>query len=675
MVADVKASLLGADFLAEHYIAPNHRDRCLVDLHTLKTLDATIISCPNTPSVDAINHVNNLSSQQDAYSELLDKFPELSTPNFKLAEPTHGVTHRIPTSGHPIKSKARRLAPEQLAIAKAELEKYVELGIARRSKSEWSSPLLMTPKPDGTMRTCGDYRRLNCQTEDDHYPVRNIMDFNAELAGMTVFSKIDLLKGYHQIPVAQEDIRKTAVITPFGLYEFPRTPFGLKTAGQSFQRLMDSILMDIPHVYVYLDDVLVASRSQQEHLEDLTRLFKRLQENALVINAKKCLFGQKSLDFLGYKVDEQGIRPMEDRVLAIREQVPPTSIKELQRFLGMINYYRRFIPKAAHHLYPLFEALKNKPKSLVWTEACQTAFDAVKEALSSATLLHHPRHGAPLSVTTDASKFAIGAVLEQRGPKGWEPLAYFSKKLSSESPNQQEWPPFDRELLGVFRAVRHFRHMLEGRPFTIYTDQQALVPALHKKSDPLTQRQTYQLSCIAEMSTDIRYIEGKSNFVADALSRPNGVEVASVMQRQQHLFVQCILQHSLPNISLVLSVRQQSPVEEPISPDHESIKALLSAPAATTRQHTGSTPSGDLPAETNAPEIYSHSSGASNVSANPPPATTTRSTSAPADDLFVLWRVQCFCQFASGHFGRAPSNLHSQLERQNSEIRSFFGIA
>ena len=281
------------------------------------------------------------------------------------------------------------------------------------------------------------YRRLNCQTEDDHYPVRNIMDFNSELSGMTVFSKIDLLKGYHQIPVSPDDIRKTAVITPFGLYEFPRTPFGLKTAGQSFQRLMDSILMDIPHVFVYIDDVLVASSSPEEHIEDLTRLFKRLQENGLVINAKKCLFGQTSLDFLGYKVDAEGIRPMEDRVQAIREQTPPTSIKELQRFLGMINYYRRFIPRAAHHLYALFEALKGKPKSLIWTEACQAAFNAVKEALSSATLLHHPRHGAPLAVTTDASKFAIGGVLEQRGPKGWEPLAYFSKKLSAHNPNQQ----------------------------------------------------------------------------------------------------------------------------------------------------------------------------------------------------------------------------------------------
>ena len=582
LVADVKVSLLGADFLAYHYLAPNHRDRTIIDLNDLSVLDAQIVSTPSNtgPNVSytSVNHIKP-PMPPDAYSELLKQYPDITAPNFKLTEVDHGVQHRIPTNGHPIKSKARRLSPEKLAEVKAEIEKYVELGIARRSKSEYSSPLLVTPKPDGSWRVCGDYRRLNCQTEDDHYPVRNISDFNSELSGKTIFSKVDLLKGYHQIPVAPEDIRKTAVITPFGLYEFPRTPFGLKTAGQSFQRLMDTILADIPHVFVYLDDVLVASSSPEEHLEDLQRLFTRLQENEMVINAKKCLFGQSSLDFLGYKVDSNGIYPMEDRVNAIREQVPPTTIKELQRFLGMINYYRRFIPRAAHHLYPLFEALKGKNKNLQWTDACQQGFEAVKNALSAATLLHHPRHGAHLAITTDASKVALGAVLEQQGPLGWEPLAFFSAKLSADKPNQQLWPPFDRELLGVFRAVRHFRYMVEGRPFTIFTDQQALVPALHKKADPLTARQAYQLSCVAEMSTDIRYIQGKANFVADALSRPVGSDVASIQRQEDHPFVACIQQHGLPDVSL-LDPNQTRALEAQHSSSARTNSLSLPAPSS-----------------------------------------------------------------------------------------------
>ena len=408
--------------------------------------------------------------------------------------------------------------PEKLAVAKAELEKLVDLGICYRGKSEWSSPLLVTTKPNGGWRVCGDYRRLNNATTDDRYPVRSLMDFTVDLHGKSIFSKIDLMKGYHQIPVADGDIGKTAVITPFGLFIFPRTPFGLKNAGQDFQRLMDAILGDLPRVYVYIDDILVASETPEQHIADLDAVFKTLSANGLVVQRSKCVLGVSSLEFLGYHVDANGISPLPDRVTAIRSTTPPTTIKELQRFLGMVGYYRRFIPKAATHLFHLFEALKGKPKTLDWTRQCQESFDATKEALAKATLLFHPRPGAQLALTTDASNTAVGGVLEQRGPLGWEPLAFYSSKLK---PNKVFWPPYDRELLGAFKGIRHFRDMVEGRPFTLYTDHQSLIPSLSKITDSHTARQRYQLSCIAEYTTDIRYIQGKANLVADALSRPN----------------------------------------------------------------------------------------------------------------------------------------------------------
>ena len=366
-------------------------------------------------------------------------------------------------------------------------------------------------------------------TQDDQYPVRQLTDFTSELAGKSIFSKIDLLKGYHQIPVADGDIGKTAVITPFGLFIFPRTPFGLKNAGQDFQRLMDEILGDIPRVFVYIDDILVASENLQQHLQDLELVFKTLSANGMVVQRPKCVLGVSSLEFLGYQVDTTGISPLKDRVTAIEKTTPPTTVKELQRFLGMVGYYRRFIPNAATHLFHLFEALKGKPKALEWTAECQKSFDATKAALAAATLLHHPRPGAPLALTTDASNIAIGGVLEQRGPNGWEPLAFWSAKLE---PNQQQWPPYDRELLAAFRGCRHFRSWIEGRPFTLFTDHQSLVPSIHKKNDPQTLRQTYQLSCVAEFTTDVQYIEGKANLVADALSRPNELlpEVSYVSQ-------------------------------------------------------------------------------------------------------------------------------------------------
>ena len=503
---------MGSDFLAEFYLAPNHRDGTLLDLKDFSTIAVGI------DNVSQPIRVNFIDQATDPCYKLLDDFPTLTNPSFELKEPLHGVKHHIPTTGRPIQSRARKLAPEKLAMAKTELERLVKMGVCHRGKSEWSSPMHVVGKPDGGQRVCGDYRRLNTVTIDDKYPVKNIADFNADLSGMKVFSKIDLLKGYYQIPVAEDDIGKTGMITPFGLFVFPRTPFGLKNAGQDFQRLMDEILGDIPHVFVYIDDILVASENMEQHLQDLKMVFKILSDNGLVINRKKCVLGKSSLEFLGYYVDKDGVKPLDERVDAIRQTTRPTTVKELQRFLGMINYYRRFIKNAAGHLYHLFSALEGKPKVLKWTPEMQGSFEAIKEALASATLLHHPRHDAQLALTADASKVAMGAVLEQRGPKGWEPLAYFSKKLSTP---QGEWPPFDRELLAAFRAIRHFRHMVEGRQFTLYTDHNSLVPALRKKAEPHTARQTYQLSAISEYTTDLRYIEGKANVVADALSRPN----------------------------------------------------------------------------------------------------------------------------------------------------------
>ena len=542
-VAAVKQRILGADFLANFHLAPNHRDAKLLSLKDFSTLPAQHAVGATSFPVNFVTQVN------DPFYKLLDSFPKILTPSFKLSEPAHGVRHHIPTTGPPVQSRARRLDQEKLAVAKKELTKLEELGICYRGRSEWSSPLLVTTKPCGGWRVCGDYRRVNAMTQDDQYPVRQLTDFTSELHGESIFSKIDLLKGYHQIPVADGDVPKTAVITPFGLYVFPRCPFGLKNAGQDFQRLMDEILGDIPRVFVYIDDILIASESPEQHLQDLELVFKTLAANGMVVQRPKCVLGVSSLEFLGYQVDSTGISPLRNRVTAIEQTKPPTTVKELQRFLGMIGYYRRFIPNAAQHLFHLFEALKGKPKSLEWNANCQKSFEATKTALAAATLLHHPRPGAALSLTTDASNTAIGGVLEQQGPRGWEPLAFWSAKLE---PNQMMWPPYDRELLAAFRGTRHFRSWIEGRPFTLFTDHQSLVPSIHKKTDPQTLRQTYQLSCVSEYTTDIRYIEGKANVVADALSRPNEdpLEVSSLSKtatspRQEELLTTVTLDHQV----------------------------------------------------------------------------------------------------------------------------------
>ena len=312
-----------------------------------------------------------------------------------------------------------------------------------------------------------------------------------------------------------------------------------------------------------------------QHLKDLDIVFKTLAANGMVVQRQKCVLGKDSLEFLGYQVDSTGISPLKNRVDAIEKTTPPTSIKELQRFLGMVGYYRRFIPNAAKHLFYLFEALKGKPKTLEWTAGCQKSFEATKAALAAATLLHHPRPGAELSLTTDASNTAIGGVLEQKGPEGWEPLAFWSAKLE---PHQQQWPPYDRELLAAFRGTRHFRSWVEGRPFILFTDHQSLVPSIRKKTDPQTLRQTYQLSCLAEFTTDIRYIEGKANLVADALSLPNEVlpVISSIKQETT-----CSRQENLSTISCLDQIFAHPTTQESIFSAFETTPSVdASAPAA-----------------------------------------------------------------------------------------------
>lgn len=514
ILADVQQPILGADFLAKHKLLIDLNGRRLIDQLTNLSIRGTISSSTESTVKTIVDNC--------PYYDLLCKFPELTKPVSYKETPKHGVCHHIETTGPPVHAKSRQLPPDRYVKAKNEFKIMQELGICRPSNSAWASPLHIVPKKDGNIRPCGDYRRLNSITKPDRYPVPRLHDFMYNLSNKKIFTKLDINRAYNCIPVAENDIEKTAVITPFGLFEFMRMPFGLRNAAQTFQRFMHhTVLQGLDFLFNYLDDVIIASENETEHKQHLLKVFERFNEFGITINFAKCSFGKTKLDFLGYEVSTEGIIPLTDKVKAIIDFPKPSTIEELRRFMGMLNFYRAHIPhSAAHqlHLYKYLGSSKRKDKSKInWTKEAEQNFEQCKEDLKNAALLGYPSIDTPFSLMTDASDNCVGAVLQQKIDDKWKPLGYFSKKLTEV---QKKYSTYDRELLAIYLAIIHFRYLIEGQNLIIYTDHKPLSFAFTKSgTNRETSRRTRQIMFISEFSSDIRHISGHNNIVADTLSR------------------------------------------------------------------------------------------------------------------------------------------------------------
>ena len=515
-VAADSIAILGADFITEAGLQLDMRARKLSDPLTGRHVELSPFRNEPLPSIRVVD--SNFSALSD--------FPSLTKPpNYTSASPVT-VEHAIEVTGGPVSCKARVLSPAKYDIAKAEFDKLLQMGIIRPSSSPWASPLHVVKKADGTWRPCGDYRALNALTKPDRYVIPNIETFHHRLRGAKIFSKIDLVKAYYFIPVAAEDVPKTAICTPFGSFEFLRLPFGLRNASGTFQRFLDSIFRDLPFVVSYIDDIMIFSDSPEQHEEHLRTVLSRLDEKDLRIHPSKCVFASDSIEFLGFRVSAEGIRPLPSRVEALCALPPPADEKELRRYVGMFNFYQRCIPHFAATAAPLRELLSSD--SFVWSDLHQKAFEQLKDDLTSAVDLSFPSPKATMTITTDASARAIGACLHQVVDGHSSPLSFFSRKLSE---TESRYSTFDRELLAIFAAVKKWKDFIHGHQVTVFTDHRPIVGAFHSHKPRFSDRQQRQFLAITEYVLDIVYVAGRDNVVAETLSRIDtcsGAVIASV---------------------------------------------------------------------------------------------------------------------------------------------------
>ncbi|XP_023205547.1 uncharacterized protein LOC106700194 [Xiphophorus maculatus] len=391
----------------------------------------------------------------------------------------------------------------------------LEAGVVVPSSSEWASPVVLVRKKDGGVRWCVDYRRLNDLTLKDAYPLPKMEECLDVLGEATIFSTLDLQCGYWQISVDPNDRCKTAFITRYGLYEYTRMPFGLCNAPGTFQRAMELVLRGFQWkiLLIYLDDIIVLGRGVEQNLQHLADVFERLHSYGLKLKPKKCQLLRDKVLFLGHVVSGEGISPNPELIKDVQEWQPPTNTQQLQAFLGLCNYYRRFVSGFAELAAPLNNLLKKKAE-FQWGEAQQKAFLQLKHGLTVAPVLAYPAAEGDYILDTDASSYSIGAVLSQVQWGEERVISYASNHLT---PTQQRYCVTRRELLAIVKYTRQFRHFLLGRKFLLRTDHGSLA-WLFRFKHPEGQLARW-LEELSQYDFDIEHRSGLQHSNADALSR------------------------------------------------------------------------------------------------------------------------------------------------------------
>ncbi|CAF0725133.1 unnamed protein product [Brachionus calyciflorus] len=418
-----------------------------------------------------------------------------------------------------IQTEPIRLQPYRKSYAereqiKQEIPEMLENGIIEPSTSPWASPVLIIPKKDGTKRFCVDYRKLNSITITENWPLPRIEDILDRLSGSIYFTTLDLKAGYWQIEMDEDSKEYTAFTTPDGHYQFMRMPFGLKNAPAQFSKLMHQIFGVRVYVEIYLDDIIIHSKTAEDHVEHIRIAASLLRNANLKIKPSKCTWFARKTKILGHIVSGDSIEMEDEKVEAVKKRQPPKNIKQLQSFLGLCNYYRKFIKNYAEIAAPMFKLLKTD--KFVWSEPEQKSFEALKKALISKPILRQPNFSRKFILHTDASSYAIGAVLTQVDENGNEYVVSYNSRLLKNA--EIHYGITEKECLSVVWAIKKYRVYLYGTNFDVITDHSAL-KWLMNITDPTARLARWAIYLQAYEFKIIHRI-GISNGNADALSRP-----------------------------------------------------------------------------------------------------------------------------------------------------------
>ena len=452
-------------------------------------------------------------------------------------------------------NKARRMGLKELEALKKQLDELLEKGYIRPSSSAYGAPVLMVPKPHqpDKLRLVIDYRAINRITERDRYPLPNTEQMFEALQGAKVFSTFDALWGFWQLPLEQSEWEKTAMVTPFGSFEWKSLPMGLTNAPSVFMRTMENATRDLvdskgkSFIKIFIDDVLIYSSTVAEHEEHLKLLFHRLKEKKILLKGSKAKWFQNSVKFLGHVISAEGCKPQQSKVQCILDWPQPKSVTEIRQFLGLIGFYRRYIYGFSDKAKCLNDLLKKEQEvdesSVAEGTAAREAFEALKVAISEAPLLVLPDQEKansgewPYVIRTDASGFAIGATIMQDQGKGLQPIAFISRSLNAA---EQNYSTTERELLGIVHATWEWRHLISGSHCKLQGDHKPL-EALFSPGKELTRRQARWIEKLIQVGVpEMEHVPGKSIPVPDALSRKAGMPIYSpqegMLQQQQKTF-------------------------------------------------------------------------------------------------------------------------------------------